>query len=68
MLFIVTAIWVVSTLLTFINEQRGLAIFSLILGGALVYGLFAGKVGYPGLAALAILSIVLVITNKFDMR
>jgi len=68
MLFIVTGVWVVSTLLTFINERRRLAFFSLILGGALVYGLFAGKVGYPGLAALAILALILVITNKFDMR
>ena len=68
MLFIVTGIWVVSTLLTFTNERRGLAFFSLILGGALVYGLFAGNVGYPGLAALAILAVILVITNKFDMR
>ena len=68
MLFIVTGVWIVATLLAFSNGRRGFAFFSLVLGGALVYGLFAGKVGYPGLAALAILSVILVITNKFDMR
>jgi hypothetical protein len=68
MLFVVTAVWVVSTILTFSNGRRSLAFFSLILGGALVYGLFAGKLDYPWLAALAILTVILVITNKFDMR
>jgi hypothetical protein len=68
MLFIVTGIWIVATLLAFSNGRRGFALFSVLLGGALVYGLFAGKVGYPGLAALAILAVILVITNKFDMR
>ena len=68
MLFIVTAVWIVATLIAFSNGRRSFAFFSLVLGGALVYGLFAGRVGYPGLAALAILAVILVITNKFDMR
>ena len=67
MLFIVTGIWIVSTWLTFSNERRGLALASLLLGGALSYGLFAGKVGFPGLALLAVLTVILVIINKFDM-
>ena len=67
MLFTVTAVWCVATLLAFSNGRRGLAMFSIVLGGALVYGLFAGRVGYPGLALLAILTVSIVLTNKFDM-
>ena len=68
MLFIVTGVWIVATMMSFSNGRRRFAFISLLLGGALVYGLFAGKVGYPGLAALTILAVILVITNKFDMR
>lgn len=68
MLFIVTGVWIVATMMAFSNGRRRFAFVSLLLGGALVYGLFAGKVGYPGLAALAFLAVILVITNKFDMR
>jgi len=67
MLFIVTGIWVVATWIAFSNGRRFFPFFSLLLGGLLVYGLFAGKMGYPGLAILAILTVALVLTNKFDM-
>lgn len=68
MLFIVIAVWAVSTGLAFSNQRRGLASVSLVLGGATAYGLFAGKVGYPGLIVLAVLTTVLVLVNKFDMQ
>jgi hypothetical protein len=68
MLFIVAAVWIVATVITFTNGRGGFGLFSLLVGGLLVYSLFTGKVGYPGLAALAILAVILVITNKFDMR
>jgi len=67
MLFIVTAVWAVATLIAFSNGRRGFAFFSILLGGLLVYGLFAGKIGYPGLAILSILAVSIVLTNKFDM-
>jgi hypothetical protein len=68
MLFLVPAVWIVATAIAFINGRRGLALVSLVLGGALTYGLFAGWARTPGLVALIILDIILLITNKYDMR
>jgi hypothetical protein len=66
--FVVTAVWIVATVIAFSNGRRSLALFSLCLGSALAYALFTGKLGYPGIIGLALLAIVLVIINKFDMR
>jgi hypothetical protein len=63
----VMGFWIVGVIVSFINGNRALPVIILLLGIGVVAATFNGMLGYYGIAALAVLAVIMWIANKADM-
>lgn len=63
----VMAFWAVGVIVSFINGNRRLPFAILLLGIGVITATLKGLLGYYGIAALAILAVIIWIANKADM-
>jgi hypothetical protein len=66
-MFFVMAVWIVGVIVSFIYGNRVLPLIILVLGIGVVAATFNGTLGYYGIAALAVLAVIIWIANKVDM-
>jgi hypothetical protein len=64
--YIALIAWIGGVVVSFVNGNRRLPSVVLLLGLVLVVLTFMGKVGYFGLAGIAILAAIIWIANKAD--
>jgi hypothetical protein len=67
MIFIVSAAWIVGVAVSFIYGNRILPLTILVLGTGILAAIFSGFGGWPGVAVLSILAVIIWISNKIEM-
>ncbi len=66
-MFFVMAVWIVGVIVSFIYGNRALPLIILVLGIGVVAATFKCVLGYYGIAALAVLAVIIWIANNVDM-